>query len=98
MQLGWRWNNTPQSVVASKVHLVGFLQCKQFVVKFALQCGCWVLLSTRLTEHKRAARNGGVNNNIAEHHLQTKHQIDWDYAHYQRLTLESRFLTLNIRH
>ena len=33
-------------------------------------------LSTRLTEHKRATRNGDVNNHIAEHHLQTKHQID----------------------
>ena len=29
-----------------------------------------------LTEHKRATRNGDVNNHIAEHHLQTKHQID----------------------
>ena len=35
-------------------------------------------LSTRLTEHKRATRNGDVNNHIAEHHLQTKHQIDRD--------------------
>ena len=26
-------------------------------------------LSTRLTEHKRATRNGDVNNHIAEHHL-----------------------------
>ena len=33
-------------------------------------------LSTRLTEHKRATRNGDVNNHIAEHHLQTKHRID----------------------
>ena len=33
-------------------------------------------LSTRLTEHKRATRNGDVNNHIAEHHLQTKHQMD----------------------
>ena len=32
--------------------------------------------STRLTEHKRAARNGDANNQIAEYHLQTKHQID----------------------
>ena len=32
----------PQSVVASKVDLVGFIQCKQFVVKFTLQCGCRV--------------------------------------------------------
>ena len=56
-------------------------------------------LSTRLTEHKRATRNGDVNNHIAEHHLQTKHQIDWDSTtcitystdYYQRLTLESSF-------
>ena len=32
----------PQSVVASKVDLVRFLQCKQLVVKFSLQCGCRV--------------------------------------------------------
>ena len=59
-------------------------------------------LSTRLTEHKRATRNGNVNNNIVEHHLQTKHQIDWDSAtcitystdYYQRLTLESWFTNL----
>ena len=59
-------------------------------------------LSTRLTEHKRATRNGDVNNHIAEHHLQTKHQIDWDSAtcitystdYYQRLTLESWFTNL----
>ena len=52
-------------------------------------------LSTRLTEHKRATKNGDVNNHIAEHHLKTKHQIDWDSAtcityitdYYQRLTL-----------
>ena len=37
-------------------------------------------LSMRLTEHKRATRNGDINNDIAEHHLQTKHQIDWDSA------------------
>ena len=59
-------------------------------------------LSTRLTEHKRATRNGDVNNHIAEHHLQTKHRIDWDSAtcitystdYYQRLTLESWFTNL----
>ena len=59
-------------------------------------------LSTRLTEHKRATRNGDVNNHIAEHYLQTKHQIDWDSArcithstdYYQRLTLESWFTNL----
>ena len=37
-------------------------------------------LSTRLTERKQATRNGDVNNYIADHHLQTKHQIDWDSA------------------
>ncbi|CAH3145583.1 unnamed protein product, partial [Porites evermanni] len=59
-------------------------------------------LSTRLTEHKRATRNGEVNNHIAEHHLQRKHQIKWDSAtcitystdYYQRLTLESWFTNL----
>ena len=59
-------------------------------------------LNTRLTEHKRATRNGDVNNNIAEHHLQTNHRIDWDSAecviystnYYQRLTLESWFTNL----
>ena len=58
--------------------------------------------STRLTEHKRATRNGDVNNHIAEYHLQTKHQIDWDSAtcitysidYHQRLTLESWFTNL----
>ena len=37
-------------------------------------------LSTRLTERKQATRNGDVNNYIADHHLQTKHQVDWDSA------------------
>ena len=32
----------------------------------------------RRTERKQATRNGDLNNNIAEHHLQTKHRIDWD--------------------
>ena len=58
--------------------------------------------NTRLTEHKRATRNGDLNNNIAEHHLQTDHRIDWDSAecviystdYYQRLTLESWFTNL----
>ena len=29
-------------------------------------------LNVRLTEHKRATRNGDINNHIAEHHLQTR--------------------------
>ena len=49
-----------------------------------------------------ATRNGDVNNHIAEHHLKTKHQIDWDSAtcitysadYYQRLTLERWFTNL----
>ena len=46
--------------------------------------------------------NGDVNNHIAEHHLKTKHQTDWDSATcitystdcYQHLTLESWFTNL----
>ena len=56
-------------------------------------------VSTRLTEHKWATKNGDVNNHITEHLLHTKRQIDWDSAtcitystdYYQRLTLESWF-------
>ena len=64
-------------------------------------------LSTRLTEHKRATRNGDVNNHIADHHLQTKHRsnrlgrCDMYYVfsdYYERPTLESWFLTENKRH
>ena len=59
-------------------------------------------LSTRLTKHKRATKNGDVNNHISEHHLKTKHQIDWESVEYvirvaecyQRLTLESWFTNL----
>ena len=59
-------------------------------------------LNKRLTEHKRAFRNGDLNNNITEHHLKTNHRIDWDSAecviystdYYQRLTLESWFTNL----
>ena len=54
------------------------------------------------TEHKRAKRNGDVNNHITEHHIKTKHQIDWDFAtcitystdYYQCPTLESWFTNL----
>ena len=54
-------------------------------------------LSTRLTEHKQATRNGNVNNHIAEHHLKTKHQIDWDcdmYNVFYRLLSTSYFRKL----
>ena len=60
-------------------------------------------LNVRLTEHKRATRNGDINNHIAEHNqLKTNHRIDWDSAecvtystdYYQRITLESWFTNL----
>ena len=59
-------------------------------------------LNTRLTEHRRATKNGDNKNSIAEHHLQMDHRIDWDSAecisfstvYYQRLTLESWFTSL----
>ena len=35
---------------------------------------------TTPTEHKRATRNGDINNHTAEHHLQTNHRNDWDSA------------------
>ena len=61
-------------------------------------------LNKRLTEHKRATRNGDLNNNIAEHNLQTNHRIHWDSAeceiysadYYQRLTLESLLTFTNL--
>ena len=59
-------------------------------------------LNTRLTEHKRATRNGDANNHIAVHHQRTNHNIDWDSAqcltystnYFQRLTLESWYTNL----
>ena len=59
-------------------------------------------LNKRRMEHKRENRNGDLNNNVAEHHLQSKHRIDWDSAecviygtdYYQQLTLESWFTNL----
>ena len=51
-------------------------------------------LSTRLTEHKRAMRNGDVNNHIAQHHLQTKHQIDWDSATCFTYSTDYKFAAL----
>ena len=37
-------------------------------------------LKTRLTEHKRATKNGDIRNHMSEHHPLTKHKIDWDSA------------------
>ena len=59
-------------------------------------------LNTRLTEHKRATRNGDANNHIAVHHQLTYHNIDLDSAqcltystnYFQRLTLESWYTNL----
>ena len=57
-------------------------------------------LNKLLTEHKRATRNADVNNNIAEHHLQTNHRIDSSSAecviystdYYQWLTDHGKLL------
>ena len=59
-------------------------------------------LNTRLTEQKRATRNGDDNNHIAVHHQLTNHNIDWDSAqcltystnYFQQLTLESWYTNL----
>ena len=59
-------------------------------------------LNTRLSEHKRATKNGDANNHIAVHHQLTNHNIDWDSAqcltystnYFQRLTLESWYTNL----
>ena len=37
-------------------------------------------MNVRLTEHKRATKNGDKTNHIAEHHRQTKHNNDWESA------------------
>ena len=46
-------------------------------------------LNTRLTEHKRATRNGDANNHIVVHHQLTNHNIDWDSA--QCLTYSTNY-------
>ena len=59
-------------------------------------------LNTRLTEHKRATKNGDRTDHIAKHHRQITDNIDWDSEAYmtystkykQRLTLESWFANL----
>ena len=48
-----------------------FVNCLYIVRVTIVQSKTQINLSTRL---------GDVNNHIAEHHLQTKHQIDWDSA------------------
>ena len=61
-------------------------------------------LKTRLTEHRRTSKNGDNKNNIAEHHLQEDHRIDWDSAEcisfstdYYLLTTYSRKLVYQLR-
>ena len=59
-------------------------------------------LNKRLTEQKRATRNGDANNHIAAHHQLTTHKIEWDSAqcltfstnYFQRLTRESWYTNL----
>ena len=59
-------------------------------------------LNTRLTEHKRATKNGNANNHVAVHRQLINHNNDWDSAqcltysakYFQRLTLGSRYTNL----
>ena len=60
-------------------------------------------LNVQLTVHRWATRNGDLNNNISEHHLQTNHRINWNSVgcvtlnstnYYQRIILESWFTNL----
>ena len=47
---------------------------------YRIKCCDGKLTYTRLTEHKQATRNGDFSSHIAEHHVQTKHQIGRDSA------------------
>ena len=59
-------------------------------------------LHTNVKDKDKPEDSDDVNNHIAEQHLQTKHQTDWDSAtcttystdYYQRLTLESWYTHL----
>ena len=57
-------------------------------------------LNMRLTEHKRSTKNGDKTNHIAEHHRQTKHNIDsakcltYSTNYTQRITFESWYTNL----
>ena len=53
-------------------------------------------LNTRLTEHKRATRNGDANNHIAVHHQRTNHNIDWDSAQCLTYSTNSFFSALDV--
>ena len=74
------------------------VDCSLSVVRFVSV----VHVNTRLTEHKRATRNGDANNHIAVHHQLTNHNIDWDSTqcltystnYFQRLILESWYTNL----
>jgi len=54
-----------------------FSACRSSLVKLLTVCDCQATyigetgrnLNVRLTEHKRATRNGDINNHITEHHL-----------------------------
>ena len=58
-------------------------------------------LNTRMTEHKRATRNGDANNHIVVHHQLSNHYIYWGSAqcltystnYFQRLLWQSGTLT-----
>ena len=54
-------------------------------------------LTMQLSKHTQATKKGGLNNNIAKHHLKTSHTIDQDSAtcfiystdYYKQITLKS---------
>lgn len=60
-------------------------------------------LTTRIKEHKRSTEVGDKTNNIAVHHMETKHRIDWESAtcldfttnYFDRTFLESWYTNLD---
>ena len=100
---GKPWVGVARSLRLFLFSLAAFLlSFSNISINTDVRCETGRNLNTRLTEHKRATRNGDLNNNIAQHHLQTNHRIDWDSAecvtysigYYRRLTLESWFTNL----
>ena len=71
------------------------IKCSDFQASYIGETGR--NLNTRLTERKRATRNGDANNRIALHHQLTNHNNDGHSAqcltystnYFQRMTLES---------
>ena len=96
----WPWNVKDKDEPSDRRGAVYKIKCCDCQATYIGETGR--NLNVPLTEHKRATRNGDINNHIAEHHLKTNHRIDWDSAecvtystdYYQRITLESWFTNL----